>query len=270
MLDTIPSLTVPSIYAQWHHTVARYSSRHLTQYTDTFPAVSGLASIVSTYLTNAGENAQYVAGMWSTSIRTDLAWCSTESHPNVDRKPVRHPTYIAPSWSWASVNGKIAFSSENRSGKDTDGDASAELHTPDLTATIEKWDMQLSTRDSFGPLASARLYLRAPVVDAILEYYSASSSYFLNGPGGGPAQRIGHMTFDVPPESEGFTVVRCIALFRIAECEHARYAKEPTCGVGLAVVPVKGEEGVYRRVGRVGCLRMRWFEGVGEEGVVLV
>ena len=41
-------------------------------------------------------------------------------------------------------------------------------------------------------------------------------------------------------------------------------------GLGLRLCVLGGEGDVYRRVGRVWCLRLSCFEGVGEESVVLV
>jgi hypothetical protein len=40
MLDLISALSVPEIHMQWHHIVQSYTSRHLTEYTDTFPALA--------------------------------------------------------------------------------------------------------------------------------------------------------------------------------------------------------------------------------------
>jgi hypothetical protein len=44
--------------------------------------------------------------------------------------------------------------------------------------------------------------------------------------------------FDVPLECERVTAVKCIALYKIMQCEHMSYEKKATCGVGLAIVPV--------------------------------
>jgi hypothetical protein len=60
-------------------------------------------------------------------------------HINVARKPFRHPTYIAPSWSWASINGVVRCHVKGRDGK-------PHVVVPEeATAVIEKYDIKLST-----------------------------------------------------------------------------------------------------------------------------
>jgi len=262
MLDLISNLSVPEIHQQWHHTIAAYTSRRLTEYTDTFPALSGLARIVADFL--PGE--ECVAGMWSSDLRRSLAWRSTQYHVNSRPIPMRHATFIAPSWSWASVNGTTSFGlSQGREEKLRP----PVKHEPGLTAQIQRYDLALATPDPFGPLASASLHLRAPLIHAILEFSPGSSTYYLYGPQAqSVADWIGSMTFDIQVEGEKLKVVRCVALYR----NHGEKGERPTSGVGLAVVPVEGREGegVYRRVGLVWCLRMGEFEGVEEREVVLI
>jgi hypothetical protein len=208
MLDLIPTLSVLEIHKQWHYTVAAYTARHLTEYTDTFPALSGLAKIVYQFLDQGKREEEYLASIWCSNLRRSLAWHTT----NVQRRePVRHPGYIAPSWSWASVNGTITYEQGIR--KETD--RLNVVHEPGLTATIKKWEMELASGDPFGPLVSAELLICAPLVDAILEPAVGSSSYYLYGPTGAQQDRrgrwIGHIAFDVHSESERLKVVRYFA-----------------------------------------------------------
>ncbi|KAF8851360.1 HET-domain-containing protein [Acephala macrosclerotiorum] len=84
---------------QWHHFVEQYSALNLTHETDRLPALSGLAKRASSVL------GVYVAGLWSETFVTNLMW-------RVDKLDERRapPTkYIAPSWSWASVNGPATY-----------------------------------------------------------------------------------------------------------------------------------------------------------------
>jgi hypothetical protein len=82
------------------------------------------------------------------------------------------------------------------------------------------------------------------------------------------------MKFDIPSEGEHSKIVRVFALFRNAEssCEHGKKGERPTCGVGMAVLPVEGREreGVYRRLGWVWCLKLECFDGLEGEDIVLV
>jgi hypothetical protein len=268
MLDLIPTLSVLEIHKQWQHTVAAYAARHLKKYTDTFPALSGLAKIVYQFLDKGKGEEEYLAGLWSSNLRRSLAWHTTNTQRRV---PARHPDYIEPSWSWASVNGTITYEQGIR--KETD--RLSVVHEPGLTATIKNWEIKLAGTNSFRPLMSAILNICAPLVDAILEPSIGSSSYYPYNPTRAQQDQrgrwIGHMAFDVHSEGEGLKVVRVFALFRNATyCEHGNRGEMPTCGVGVVVVPVQGKKGVYRRVGRVSHLWMEYFDGVEEEDIMLV
>jgi hypothetical protein len=218
MLYLIPTLSVSEIHKQWHHTVAAYTARHLTGYIETFLALSDLAKILYQFLGGGKREEQYLPGIWFSNLRRSLAWRTT----NVQRRePVGHSGYIAPSCSWASVNGTIIY----EQGIREETDRLSVVHEPGLTATIERWEVELVSRDLFGPLTSASLHICAPPVDAILEPAIGSSSYYLHGRTGAQQDQRGrwirHMAFDIHSEGEALKVVRVFALFRNAKyCEH--------------------------------------------------
>jgi Heterokaryon incompatibility protein (HET) len=81
-----------SLEIQWAHIVEQYSMRQLTRETDRFPALSGLAKRIQ-----AAGPAPLVAGIPAINVLPWLLWESLSSKK-------RHTEYIAPSWSWASVN----------------------------------------------------------------------------------------------------------------------------------------------------------------------
>ena len=83
----------------WHRVIEQYSSLSLTKQTDRLPALSGLAIRSSPVL---GE---YLAGLWKHSLVSDLLWRINKLEHDI----VRPTEYIAPSWSWASVNGPVSF-----------------------------------------------------------------------------------------------------------------------------------------------------------------
>jgi hypothetical protein len=93
MLDLISTLSIPDIHGQWHHAVAAYTARHLTEYTDTFPALSGLAKVVHHSLDEGKGDEEYSAGIWSSNLRRSLTWHTTNTQRH---QPARYPTYIAP------------------------------------------------------------------------------------------------------------------------------------------------------------------------------
>jgi hypothetical protein len=114
----------------WRIFVYRYSSRRLTNWTDRLPAISGLAKqfiadkagasggIISTSQEpefsirpsdtrspfNKIDLGTYLAGLWSKDLKTGLCWRVEDGH-----QP-RNSSYVAPSWSWASVHGRVNWS----------------------------------------------------------------------------------------------------------------------------------------------------------------
>lgn len=90
-------------YLLWHDIVDSYSSKHLTQATDRLVALSGVAKQAQAALKD-----DYLAGLWRCNIADDLIWFTWQQEPMPNLMP-EDGVYIAPSWSWASVNRKVSF-----------------------------------------------------------------------------------------------------------------------------------------------------------------
>ncbi|KAF8846453.1 HET-domain-containing protein [Acephala macrosclerotiorum] len=103
----------------WHKLVEEYTARSLTRDQDKLPALSGLANSIAA---KTGDG--YAAGLWKRNIIKDLFWsvetiepshkCDDPEHdatmPPATKASVKRPTqYRAPSWSWASLDGKIEY-----------------------------------------------------------------------------------------------------------------------------------------------------------------
>ncbi|OCL09971.1 HET-domain-containing protein [Glonium stellatum] len=90
----------------WYGIIEEYSTRSLTKATDRLPAVSGLAAEINKRL----EDDQYIAGLWREDLKRGLLWsCPDLRKTGLRAKPPLQ--YVAPSWSWASLAGRlISFS----------------------------------------------------------------------------------------------------------------------------------------------------------------
>lgn len=75
-----------------------YTERRLTHDADRFVAISGLARDMRAMLEKLrpGIAHRYLAGLWEEDLARMLLWF-------VRAAGSRHTTYIAPSWSWASL-----------------------------------------------------------------------------------------------------------------------------------------------------------------------
>jgi len=95
-----------SIYYAWYAVVENYSRRAMTSVTDKLSAISGLVRFLADCRKLGPED--YLAGLWRGDIAGGLLWYTVPSKPEDDH--YRHTDqYIAPSWSWASLNGPIAY-----------------------------------------------------------------------------------------------------------------------------------------------------------------
>lgn len=90
---------IHSINDEWRHMVAEYMQLSLTYESDRLPALSGLAKqILPT------RNGRYLAGLWEDSFFEDMMWFLTERDSMRSWRP---KVWRAPSWSWASIEGRI-------------------------------------------------------------------------------------------------------------------------------------------------------------------
>jgi hypothetical protein len=79
----------------WQTLCSHYAYRELTFPEDKLPAISGIASNIAKKV-----QSDYLAGLWRNNLVHDLFWKTV----TVATKPKK---YRAPSWSWASIDGRI-------------------------------------------------------------------------------------------------------------------------------------------------------------------
>ncbi|KAM0801878.1 heterokaryon incompatibility protein-domain-containing protein [Usnea florida] len=95
------------LYDFWRPIVKSYSKGALTKFSDKCLAISGIAEEAQSLY-----GGKYIAGLWRENIACQLLW--EVLNPDRDRLfPHKRPrTYVAPSWSWLSVDGPIIFGHE--------------------------------------------------------------------------------------------------------------------------------------------------------------
>jgi hypothetical protein len=83
----------------WQTLCSHYTYRELTFPEDKLPAISGMANKIAKKV-----QSEYLAGLWRNNLMHDLFWqtCAIATKPTT--KPKK---YRAPSWSWASLDGRI-------------------------------------------------------------------------------------------------------------------------------------------------------------------
>jgi hypothetical protein len=91
------------IVFKWMELVVQFSFADLSDETDVFPALAGLASEFS----DKGLG-RYCAGLWELSLPVTLCWYSSQAWSE-EVTNARPSTYVAPTWSWGSVQGTLYF-----------------------------------------------------------------------------------------------------------------------------------------------------------------
>lgn len=220
-IDRLNEPEVERFRCAWGHMVSEYAARSLTFSEDRLTAISGVAE----EFRRVFQGDEYLAGMWKSWLATGLLWSVSDS--NVRPRPKQ---YLAPSWSWASVDGPIssAFTSQyfgmGRAGSEKD-----------LVLVSCKVDPAPLNR-----VCGGELVLRGKLRPAIWDVEKAT----LRKPNGEIAITNGTLRDAI--ESEGYPV----DVF----CLHLRH----TQGMILQVI----EEGTYQRKGYWACQysELSWFE----------
>ena len=92
------ALAAEELLVAYYHLIEEYSHRQLTFETDKFPAFSGLARLIHSFLPG-----DYIAGLWSVDFSRGLSWYyETQCCTHVQR-------YRAPSWSWAITDESVLY-----------------------------------------------------------------------------------------------------------------------------------------------------------------
>lgn len=131
------TLGVEMIYFdKWREVVNEYTRRMLTFEGDRLLAVSAIARTLF-YPKIAIENPKdmYIAGMFKGNFHHSLGWGRDPSNPEPLK---RSKTYVAPSWSWASVIGCVEFVTH--------------AHTP-IISLLDIGATPINKHDPFGQLS---------------------------------------------------------------------------------------------------------------------
>jgi hypothetical protein len=87
------------ILSYWYgNVVDAYMLRKLTYPSDKLVAIAGIAKEIQPYVTDS----EYKAGLWMNDMHRGLLWSPIRYRST--QGAIRYAEYIAPSWSWASIN----------------------------------------------------------------------------------------------------------------------------------------------------------------------
>ncbi|CAG7555310.1 unnamed protein product [Fusarium equiseti] len=138
----------------WHNLVMDYSKNSITYEQDKLPAISGLASLFAQQLGTA-----YHAGLWSSTLLSDLLWTANPGDYAVNR-PLE---YRAPLWSWASVKCPVEY-------------LPGWVESPEVTVIAAEAHPVIE-RCQFGKVSGGFIRLRGRLIDIITVVPHHGNSY---------------------------------------------------------------------------------------------
>ncbi|KAI0100335.1 heterokaryon incompatibility protein-domain-containing protein [Nemania sp. FL0031] len=251
MLARLSGASKSDIHEFWRiKVIQHYASRNLTRESDRLVAIQGIADVLKERL-----NEDYIYGLWECDILEGLTWSTQAAHS------VGIPLDVAPTWSWASVYGRVSYSTwPARSwaveiiGLTPLHDSQLRLHDsrPRLTIQLRSQLLVAHTRlvDSTNPM---RLVLEQrgglPVVEAYLDTaWEAVLVEDLSGRVVETANRAAvkpqptsRMTYSMPTQDIRAPIqVWLLHLFRNKQQRYTMF---------LVLGLLKGREGCFERIG---------------------
>jgi hypothetical protein len=133
----------------WLNIVQEYSACKLTKRRDKLIALAGIAKAVQAILRVTEDD--YLAGLWRENVAVDLLW-------RLVGCGVRFEEMVAPSWSWASVEGEVHW---NPSGIRVQNPKRLSLELLDIR-------LDVAQTDTFGPLKGGHVLVAAHLYPILL------------------------------------------------------------------------------------------------------
>lgn len=208
------------ILSNFHAAVEEYSARSISFRKDRLPGLSGLARRFYQC-----QQDDYLAGIWRRGLLRSLCWETVYR----DHEKYRSGSqgYVAPSWSWASVNTKV-----QSSGIDASFRPAAELVAASTT---------LMGSDPFGQVSAGEITMRAWFNESRLHYEATSAGYFeylRRSPEDPPIAGVTFDRYADKPNSSQQLDLACILL-----------GTHENAGIGLVLHLVNSTSATYRRMG---------------------
>lgn len=141
-------------FVEWQKLVLNYTERKLTDYRDKLPAISGVAKAI-----HQTTGSSYIAGIWADNFSADILWYSLDP-----KKTMNETSFIAPSFSWASVNSTTP-------NFDFDMGPESRYHP----VAMLTWSHTVPIGNSqFGQIESGFIILKAPLLSTSLKAIDVS------------------------------------------------------------------------------------------------
>ena len=260
----------------WEKIVREYSQRNLTKASDKLVALAGIAAYFA-----PDFQCEYYAGLWKSSLFEQLHW-------NVQGPKNERPTYRAPTWSWASVDGPVDLTNSGNKAKPyrcTIINCQTTSKIPSLPfGEVTKCCLKLKAVIRRGYYSKFLVTLDAWHHSATQEPVAKNdveSSKTGDRPNF-PADKPIFVILDTSDEDVAGEVY-CLAMSKGAskykvqnpnfpireDSGRSRTEQEKEPGIGGLVLTLS-TDGYYRRIGRFLIAKLSYFENLPQQEVVIV
>lgn len=245
----------------WLDTIREYMTMQLTDQSDIFPAIEGLARRM-----HYDRLGRYLAGLWEADIMHGLLW-------GPQNKSIRRPSsYQAPSWSWASVIGPVSWSFDTYSAVSASTPVASMCHVKIIPT---------NPRDMLGRLRGGSITLRGALIKGTFEWsrlfrelplYARKETgdffAFLRLDDGEAVQNV-DLDYLQDGNYDRWNAVTGTEFYslRLLTRPLNRSEGEGLTSYGLLLRKVQSEPRLYRRVGWHGMSPNYLYEAVGEQEV---
>ncbi|KAK3395261.1 hypothetical protein B0H63DRAFT_492189 [Podospora didyma] len=234
--------------ATWNGAVIDYTKCKLTKDTDRLVAISSTAHEVAD--SGIPREKRYLAGLWDINFISQLRWMTCEGRNTKPRKRIGTDGYVAPSWSWASIEAPVA--------------TCGAFYTDDkpirFLADVTAADVKLATEFPFGAVRAGWVRLRG-----CLRAVSGSETHGTMGGTSLTDEATGENLWFASDTTEGYEMVASSAgLRKVVWVPHVLTALETMVECNVLVLSelspdeetgdddgtfIKPGEKVYRRLG---------------------
>jgi len=208
----------------WDDLRYSYGSRLLTYPTDKFVALSGIA-----HAFESSFNDKYIAGLWQSTLLRDLVWDSPKAPTRT--WPVEKEPYLAPSWSWAAVDGAVP--------QDQDYDEGSLKQIAKVISTSVT--LAPPGLNPYGAVIYGEIKLQAPLIPVQHKYTGQSKTNFICVT---VRRKKGTFNTDIDYIID-VKVLKSLLLYGLI-----LWSEDRTSYLSLLVTPdVKKDQGYYSRLG---------------------
>ncbi|KAL5318987.1 hypothetical protein ACEPPN_014055 [Leptodophora sp. 'Broadleaf-Isolate-01'] len=149
---------------KWHSLIQAYSQRSITKQSDRLTAVGAVAEKVSAYI-----RSEYHAGLWRSDLPRQLLW-EVPSQRSADYLRPWPFENNYPSWSWASVEGRLRLGSETFGGSVKASNARVDTSYRALVpvARVESVACEPPPQNPFGEVKGGNMIVHGKVAQAYM------------------------------------------------------------------------------------------------------